>query len=96
MSVVGADGRLAYVSPSAGRLLGRGADDLTGERLTDLVHPDDARGRPPLPRLARRGRSGSIRFRVRHGDGTWRDAETLATNLHDEETVGGVVLNTAT
>jgi diguanylate cyclase (GGDEF)-like protein/PAS domain S-box-containing protein len=94
VSVVGADGRLAYVTPSAGRLLGRGADDLTGERLDELVHPDErADVRRFLGSLAA-GSSGSIRFRLRHGDGTWRDTETLATNLHDEETVGGVVLNT--
>ena len=33
-------------------------------------------------------------YRVRGADGSWRDVETLATNLVDDPAVGGIVINT--
>ena len=41
ISVMGADGRLRFVSPASTRLLGIAPEDLTGLPALELVHPDD-------------------------------------------------------
>jgi diguanylate cyclase (GGDEF)-like protein/PAS domain S-box-containing protein len=94
VSIVGADARLSYLSPSAEQLLGRPPRELVGRSWTELVHPEDAvRVDGFLARLEP-GRSGSAEFRLQHADGAWRDVETLATNLLGDDTVDGIVLNT--
>ena len=39
------------------------------------------------------GGTAEFAFRVRHGDGTWRWLEGIATNLLDDPAVQGVVIN---
>jgi diguanylate cyclase (GGDEF)-like protein/PAS domain S-box-containing protein len=94
VSILTADGRITYISPSGARLLDRPADALLGRAWVELVHPDDAPGlRQFLGELAR-GRSGSAEYRLPRPDGTWLDVETLATNLLGDASVDGIVLNT--
>lgn len=60
-----------------------------------LLHPDDdADVRAWLLELVGEapGRAAMLTYRVKH-DGSWRDVETVATNLLDEPTVAGLVLN---
>jgi diguanylate cyclase (GGDEF)-like protein/PAS domain S-box-containing protein len=94
VSLVDADGRVTYISPSASRLLGRPEDPIVGRRWDELVHPDDAAaiGRF-LDRLAT-GQSAGVDHRLARADGSWLDVETLATNLLGDDTVDAVVLNT--
>ena len=94
VAILAADGGLSYVSPSAGRLLGRSSDELMGMQMIELVHPDDVATVRAFIRGLAPGESGSAVFRLRHADGGWRDVETLATDLTEDETVGGIVLNT--
>jgi PAS domain S-box-containing protein len=85
--LLSADGIVRYLSPAGAQLLGRG-------RLTDLLHPDDARliqqrlaeasARPSVPVVAQ--------ARVRSGD-AHRPVELVFTNLLDESAVRGIVLN---
>ncbi len=86
-------GRLTYTSPSAPRQLGMGTSSLTAGDLLALIHPAD---RPRIadllasvmmstPRKATLWRMGA--------DGTWRDVEGLLTDLTDDPTVRGIVLN---
>jgi diguanylate cyclase (GGDEF)-like protein/PAS domain S-box-containing protein len=94
VSILGADARVSYASPSAEQLLGRTPEELIGRDWAEFVHPDDAAHVRAFLSELERGRSGSIDFRLGHPDGTWRDVETLATNLLGDGTVDGVVLNT--
>ncbi|HWT25105.1 MAG TPA: EAL domain-containing protein [Solirubrobacteraceae bacterium] len=94
VSLLGPDGRLAYLSPSASTLTGRSADELMETSLLDLVHPDDAADVLAFLQGLGPGESGSAVFRLRHANGIWRDVEALATNLIADEMVGGIVLNT--
>ena len=69
-------GRLAYVSPSAERILGLAASKLLGTHLSDLVHPDDLladpRDVPHIDRLLGTGPGRRPVVRFREADGTWR------------------------
>jgi PAS domain S-box-containing protein len=95
VTIMGADGRFTYASPSVTRLLGWDPDQLIGQMVFGYVHPDD------VPRVqaafgrALQGETAAIRevFRCRHKDGSWRVFESVVTNLLNEPTVAGVVIN---
>ena len=95
ISVMGADGRLRFVSPASTRLLGFAPEDVTGLPAIDLVHPDDrlrvrdilatARGSdsPPEP----------IELRLQQANGGWRWFEVVVNDASAEPDVGGLVIH---
>ena len=93
--VMDGEGCFTYCSRSVQRLLGWDIDDLHGKPVGHLVHPDDA-GRLELfadKESARALAEEPLAWRLRRSDGSWLDAETLATDLRNDPAVGGVVLN---
>ena len=94
VTLVDAVGRITYASPSAERVLGIATADLVGRPWAELVHPDDAAAAQRLLAGLAPGESAGADHRLRHGAGPWLDAETLATNLLGDDTVGAIVLNT--
>ena len=97
ITVVDVDSTVRFVSPAIARVFGYQPEALVGTRLTAIIHPDDrsraaasladAANRPSVP-------MSPAGWRVRHRDGTWLFAETLATNLLPDPSVRGIVLNT--
>ncbi len=77
--VLGADGRLRYVSPSARRALRWEPDELAGREILELVHDDDREGarRAVRQALARRGEPQFVTLRLRTPDGDWRVFESI-------------------
>ncbi|HXA30871.1 MAG TPA: PAS domain S-box protein [Acidimicrobiales bacterium] len=91
--VVGIDGRLLYVSPSAQRLLGYDPSGAIGTDVFQLVDDDD-RGalRSSFGELvAGRRLSVALELQAITADGTPIDVEIVATGLN--EAVGGIVVN---
>ncbi|WP_295392150.1 EAL domain-containing protein [uncultured Thiodictyon sp.] len=95
ISLMGPDRHIRFVSAAAQRVLGLAPAALTDTDLLDLLHPEDRRHAADFLRrvLASQAVTASTEWRLRHADGSWRDIETLATNLTADPTVGGVVLN---
>jgi PAS domain S-box-containing protein len=95
ITVVAGDGTIRYQSPSVERMLGRRAADLVGMNLIALVHPDDQHHlTAALAKLAETQEATTdVECRLQHGDGSWRHAESICTNLVDDPRVGGLVLN---
>jgi PAS domain S-box-containing protein len=95
ITVLAPDGAIAYQSPSVQRMLGRRAADLVGTALGDLVHPDDRREvNSSLTKLVEApGATANFGCRLRHQDGSWRDVESICTNLADDPRIQGLVLN---
>ncbi|HEX8132891.1 MAG TPA: PAS domain S-box protein [Actinomycetes bacterium] len=95
ITVLAPDGTIAYQSPSVQRVLGRRAADLVGTALGDLVHPDDRdQVVGSLTRLVEEpGATANFACRLQHEDGSWRQAESICTNLADDPRVHGLVLN---
>ncbi|MDQ3779861.1 MAG: EAL domain-containing protein [Chloroflexota bacterium] len=95
ITILDADGAIRYESPATERVLGYGPDELIGQNALALIHPDD------LPRvdvlfaecLATPGVNVLADFRFRHKDGSWRWLEAVGTNLLDNPSVGGIVVN---
>jgi PAS domain S-box-containing protein len=93
--VLDADGKRKYVSPASERLLGYAPSDLVGRDFAEIVHPDDV---PTLRQAIQASvdgarQTGIHELRLQHRDGSWRDFETIGTNLLDEPTVAGIVFN---
>ena len=96
ITIVDPDTVVRYVSPTIAQIFGHLPSELEGKRLAELVHPDD------VPRtlsffmsvLPRGAVTTPAEWRIRHRDGGWRDVEVIGTNLLDEPTVRGIVLNT--
>jgi diguanylate cyclase (GGDEF)-like protein/PAS domain S-box-containing protein len=94
--VIRADGRIQFVSPSVTRVLGYEPSVMLGSTVSELLHPDD-RGRAATffsTAAQAPGVTGPVEWRFSQPDGSWLHAEILATNLLDDTTVNGVVLNT--
>jgi diguanylate cyclase (GGDEF)-like protein/PAS domain S-box-containing protein len=94
VTVIDVDGMIRYQSPAAERVFGDDPDCLLGTAVTDLLHPEDApRARVFLAELvAQPGATAAIEWR-RRGKGGWCYVETLATNLLEDPSVCGIVLN---
>lgn len=93
--IVDADFAVRYASPAALEALGGTAGSVVGERLLQLVHPADvADAIRLLGHAVARGRE-SVRgeWRFLTLDGRSVLSEHVATNLLDEPTVEGIVLN---
>ena len=96
ITIVDPDTVIRYASPTVMQIFGHTPTELEGKRLSDLVHPDD------VPRtlgfftsvMPPGAVTAPAEWRMRHHDGGWRDVEVIGTNLLDEPTVRGIVLNT--
>jgi diguanylate cyclase (GGDEF)-like protein/PAS domain S-box-containing protein len=82
--------RVTFASEAAAGLLGLGASDLTGLRITGAIHPED---RASLFGAVQDGSESAVRTaRVRQADGTWRLVQTTVRDLRDDPDVGALVL----
>ncbi len=97
IAVIDGDGRLRYVSPSAERVLQYPPSALTGAPVERFVHPDDvpafAAAFTDPRRQAGAGAARITEFRMHCQNGSWCNLEAFVTNLLDEPSVQGFVLN---
>jgi diguanylate cyclase (GGDEF)-like protein/PAS domain S-box-containing protein len=94
VTVFDVEGIISYISPSV-RVMGFEPSELLGTQVALLLHPDDALevGELITRQIMSGGTPTPIDYRVRHADGTWRYLQGVATNLLDEPTVNGIVVN---
>jgi diguanylate cyclase (GGDEF)-like protein/PAS domain S-box-containing protein len=95
--IVEADTTIRYASPSARKVLGMHAKELVGTKLINHVHPDD---RTMANRFflglheSNDGMPGVQDWRLLRPDGSLCWTENTGTNLLNEPTVSGFVVNT--
>lgn len=93
VSMLAPDGTILYENDARRRALGYAPGDRGGSANFDLIHPDDL----PLVQeefrrvIAKPAESGSVAYRYRHADGSWRHLETRGTNLLDVPGVHAIV-----
>src|SRR5690606_20749705 len=94
--IVSAAGEVRYVSPSVRTVFGHDADALIGRPFADLVHHEDITSVQRLLDEVQRhpDQPASGHWRLRQGDDDWIHVETRGTNLLNEPTIAGIVLNT--
>ncbi|HET7530525.1 MAG TPA: EAL domain-containing protein [Mycobacteriales bacterium] len=93
--VIDATGIIRYQSPAAERLFGHDPTGTLGAALLTLVPADDA-GRLNAALAQAIGMPGAsfvLDLPLHHGDGSWRETETVVTSLLDVPDVRGIVLN---
>ncbi|HKL88674.1 MAG TPA: histidine kinase [Salinibacter sp.] len=94
-AVMGANGRIRYLSPSNERLLGYEIADLVGQNGFDLLHPDD---RPLLDDAFEQLRRNpdepvTLTHRFRAADGAWRTLESTLQNKLAHPVLSGWVVH---
>jgi diguanylate cyclase (GGDEF)-like protein/PAS domain S-box-containing protein len=92
--VVGEDGRIRFHTPSAERFFGRAGQDIEGESLFDLVHPDDREVAQGLLQeaLARPGTTSGAEWRVTRGGHEWHFVEARANVVPGDPNLAGAIL----
>jgi diguanylate cyclase (GGDEF)-like protein/PAS domain S-box-containing protein len=95
IAVLARDGVVRYVSPAIERLLGYTPATMIGTNAFALVHPDDrARVQAVFDALSQAAAvPHAVEFRLHHRTGSWRAFEAIGTNLLDDPSVGGIVIN---
>ncbi len=95
ITVLDADGRVLYASPSAGSILGWEEGEYLGRTTFRLLHPEDREHvrQTFAEAVTRPGSTQTIHSRIRHRSGEYRLLESIATNLLDDPAVRGLVVN---
>ena len=93
--VFDAQGVCHYLAPSFERVLGHKIEEWIGKVVFELLHPDDLEQTQVVlgDLAAHPGMIKRFEFRLRHADGSYRDFDTLATNLLTDPSVRGIVGN---
>lgn len=95
ISLLAADGRLLYVSPSVEHILGYTTAELIDTDPGDLTHPDDKDALVALlmDLFRRFGESARAVYRMKNKSGEWRWISSTITNLLAEKSVNALVFN---
>jgi diguanylate cyclase (GGDEF)-like protein/PAS domain S-box-containing protein len=95
ITVLSADGTVRYVSPAIEKVLGYLPQERVGRSGFELLHPGDlSRAKVAFAEALRSpGVTLTAEVRMRHRDGSWRHVEVAGTNLLDDPSVRGFVLN---
>jgi PAS domain S-box-containing protein len=87
--------RLLYASPSMQRVLGFTPEEILGQRMFELLHPEDLERvmATVMEGIAVPGATRRLEYRFRHKDGSWRFLEGVGRNLLDDPTIRAIVVN---
>lgn len=93
--IVSARGYITYTSESAGRFLGYNPQDLLDNNLLDFIHEDDRDYVEVLIQNLADGMNATppIEYRFLHQTGQYIHLESVCTNMLDEASVRGIVIN---
>ncbi|QGN07657.1 PAS domain-containing sensor histidine kinase [Halorhabdus sp. CBA1104] len=94
-TIVDADGTIVYVSPAVEAILGYSPDDLTGELVSEYIHPADRASVSETieERRVSADEPQTVEVRTRRADGSWRWVESRVVCVPDG--VGGEFLVTS-
>lgn len=95
ISLVGADGKIAWQSTSASRMFGYSSEEVLGKTGLEFMHPDDVDQLGPVfaDLMASPGKTMTAEIRIRPKEGGWRWMEVIGTNLLEDPDLHAVVLN---
>lgn len=95
ISIVDAEGNYNYTSPLYKDYLDLSKTALEGKNAFDFVHPEDVEKlKKEFEALKVQKRIKSSPYRFMHKSKSWRWMQSMGTDLQDDETVKGIVINT--
>jgi diguanylate cyclase (GGDEF)-like protein/PAS domain S-box-containing protein len=94
ITVIDPDTTIKYQTPSIERVLGYEPAAMIGTKLIDLVHPEDAARVAALCRRTTSSYAANsvVEWRMRRRDGSYVYAETISSDLLENDAVRGFVL----
>lgn len=83
IAIIGADGKIEFISPSIKRILGANPKDLIGKKFIQFIHPDDAKSMGSLAAkvIKSPGTFYLGEFRVKKKDGSVRILEGIGKGV---------------
>lgn len=95
ITILDSDGRFVYVAPSIQKTLGYHEDELRGKSAFDFIHNEDmAQARNAFRKMVEQSDEEMVlECRFLHKNGKWIHLESIGTNLTEEPTIAGVVIN---
>ncbi len=96
ITVINADTTIVYQSPSIQKVLGFDTQELTGTKLSNLLHPDDtARFLEFLEDTMKMPEKVcAVEARLRDSEGTWRDVEISGSDHRQDPAIKGFIITT--
>jgi PAS domain S-box-containing protein len=93
-AVIDMDGNYIYMSPSSIGIIGIPPEEFIGRDAFAFVHPEDAeRTLGSLKKIASEDRVTVPPYRARNQKNEWRWVETVLTNMIDNPSINGIVVN---
>lgn len=95
IQLIGTDSIIRYLNPSVEQVLGFKPEELVGQSVIDLIHPDelDEMQQSFMQLAGQSGATTQVEQRIRHKDGSWRWVEVTATNLLEDPAVEAVLVS---
>ncbi|MUP47498.1 PAS domain S-box protein [Gramella sp. BOM4] len=94
ISIVDKNFKYLYNSPATDAVFGMNSKELNGSCFLKFIHQDDLKNvKAALQKLSLSSRLQLPSYRIRNQAGEWRWIETIVTDLSEDPSVGGVVLN---
>jgi two-component system, cell cycle sensor histidine kinase and response regulator CckA len=93
VTILAPDGTILYASDSAERIVGYSPGQLVGSSLLSYLDRDSAQKVEVLLQDGQTNGAGPIEFSLRRGDGSPVWLEAVGTNLLNDTTIRGIVLN---
>ncbi|MFO1478459.1 MAG: response regulator [Verrucomicrobiota bacterium] len=95
ITVVNPKGTIRFQSPSSRRILDTAPEDMTGQSLFDLLHPDDVRkAEGAIQTMIRTaGIPQTLEFRMKTHGGDWRLVECIGRSVEEPGGEGYLILN---
>jgi len=95
ISIIAADGTYLYHSDSVQRILGYEPKELIGLSASDLVHPEDLSKVGNAMKQLQNARyvNNGIPYRIRAADGSYRWFESSGSNMLNDPSIRGIVVN---
>lgn len=95
IALLGAEGKMIYVTPSVNRILGYEPKELVDNDVTDFIHPEDKdKLVKALAQLTPRvGETEHLTYRVKSKNGEWRWISSNITNMFHESGINAIVFN---
>lgn len=96
ITVVDANGRILYESPSVEHILGYKPEEMVGRNVLSFIHPQDRRASIPI--FAKwletpQEQAEPVSFRFRDKRGEWRILEGTGRDLRDNPAIQGIIVN---
>lgn len=90
ITILDAQGKITYQSPSTERVLGYSSEELLNENFYELIHAED---HPIVQNALAQKTTYMFSYRIQHKDGSWLYFESVGTNLMHNPLVAGFVIN---